>query len=249
MQNTREIEFEGILNFRDLGGYQTRGNRHIAWRRLFRSGELHCMTEGDVTKLKQELKIKTIIDMRGAKIIEGLGVGLVKETEAQYYNVPMTIIIDPNMEKRPTPKFNNLHENYLARVKNDGYGKSFIEVLKIIADPANHPAIFHCNAGADRSGIMSAIILDILGVSDKDIRADYGLTVHHLPKFMERWNNDVRTAEVHRNLPEYQQELHPETITALLATLRVEYGSVMGYLESFGAEKALFTQLEKALLV
>ena len=249
MHYVREIEFEGILNFRDLGGYRARDNRSVAWRRLFRSGELHCMTTGDVIKLKEELNIKTIIDLRGARTIKGLGVGLVKETGAQYHNVPMTMVDDYNVEERLNRDFKNLHDEYLARVKNKGYGKNFVEVLQIIADPANHPLVFHCNAGADRSGLMSAITLDVLGARDNDIKADYRLTEHNLQKFIDRWNNDIRTAEVHNNLPEYQQKLHPETITALLATLRAEYGSIQGYLESFGAEKTLFSQLEETLLV
>jgi protein-tyrosine phosphatase len=246
---SREIEFEGILNFRDLGGYKVGRNRQVVWRRLFRSGELHCMTAGDFTRLKEELKIKTIIDLRGGGILNMKGLGPVKEMGVRYHNVPLVMVDDYNVERRLSRTFDNLHDEYLCRVKNPGYGKRFIEVLEIISEPSNHPVIFHCNAGADRSGITSAIILDILGVEDKDIQADYALTGRHLQKFIDRWNNDPMTKDVHRNLPEYQLKLHPEVITALLVTLRKQYGSVWDYLASFGAEKSLFGRLEKALLV
>ena len=246
---SRIIKFEGILNFRDLGGYQARVNRQVAWRRLFRSGELHCMTTGDMEKIKNELKVKTIIDLRSSRPIEYFGIGLVKEMGGNYYNIPLVTVDDYNMERKLSRHFTNLHDEYLCRLKNNGYGKRFIEALNIIANTSNHPVIFHCNAGSDRSGILSAIILNILGVGDSDIETDYGLTQNELQKFIDRWNNNPATADIHKNLPEYQVKLDPKVITALLATLRKEYGSVRGYLESFGADKFLFTRLEKALLV
>jgi protein-tyrosine phosphatase len=245
---SREIKFEGILNFRDLGGYQA-GNKTVAWRRLFRSGELHCMTTGDMAKIKNELKVNTIIDLRGSRPREYFGVGLVKEMGGNYYNMPMVTVDDYFIERKLSRNFSNLHDEYLFRVKNKGYGQRFVEVLNIIADPSNHPLIFHCNAGADRSGLLSAMLLDILGVGEDDIEADYGLTQNDLPKFIDRWNNNPATADIHKNLPEYQLKLNPKAITALLATLRQEYGSIQGYLESFGADKTLFTRLEKALLI
>lgn len=246
---SREIKFEEILNFRDLGGYQTRDNRLVAWRRLFRSGELHCMTARDEQTLLEELKINTIIDLRSAKTVQGLGLGRVKEMKARYINAPMALLDEYDVEQKTPHHFNSMHEEYLFRVKNKGYGKSFVAVLNIIADPANHPVVYHCNAGADRSGILSAIILDTLGVADADIEADYGLTQNALPKFIARWNNNPATADVHKNLPDIHLKLNPKAITALLANLRREYGSVQGYLESFGAEVALFSRLQKALLV
>jgi Tyrosine phosphatase family len=43
---SREINFDKIINCRDLGGYRVRGNRTVAWRRLFRSGYIHPMPRG-----------------------------------------------------------------------------------------------------------------------------------------------------------------------------------------------------------
>ena len=61
---TRRYSYEGILNFRDLGGYKTGKGRIVAWRCLFRSGELQYMTQSDLHQLKDELGITSVLDLQ-----------------------------------------------------------------------------------------------------------------------------------------------------------------------------------------
>jgi len=247
---SRHIKFEEVLNFRDLGGYRTRGGHMVAWRRLFRSGELHHMTSRDITRLKEEIRLRSVIDLRSSIRLEQLGVGPLNEVGVKYYNVPFIIITDSDddKEKELFRGFSNSGEVYLYRVRNKEYGRRIIEALEIIAEPDNHPLVFHCNAGKDRSGILAAIVLGILGVADEDIIEDYTLTAPYMKEFINRWNNDPKTAEVHKNLPEYQLEASPESMALFLSTLKREYGSVRGYVEAQGAEVSLIHRLEKALL-
>ena len=51
-----------------------------------------------------------------------------------------------------------------------------------------------------------------------------------------------------QNLPDYQLEASPKSMALFLSTLRQEYGSVRGYVETQGAEVSLFNRLERALL-
>ena len=46
----------------------------------------------------------------------------------------------------------------------------------MIADPDAAPVVVHCMAGKDRTGVVCALTLALLGVSDEDIAADYALT-------------------------------------------------------------------------
>jgi hypothetical protein len=48
--------------------------------------------------------------------------------------------------------------------------------LSVIADPAAAPVVVHCMAGKDRTGVVCALTLSLLGVSDDDIATDYALT-------------------------------------------------------------------------
>ena len=47
---------------------------------------------------------------------------------------------------------------------------------RILAQPGALPAVFHCAAGKDRTGILAGLLLSSLGVSDDDVVADYALT-------------------------------------------------------------------------
>jgi protein-tyrosine phosphatase len=247
---SRHINFESVLNFRDLGGYRAQGGRTIAWQRLFRSGELHHMTSHDITRLKEEIRLRSVIDLRGSVQQELLGVGPLNEIGVKYYSIPLSIITDRvnDRGKELFRDFSNSGEVYLYRVRNKEYGRRIVDALEIIADPENHPLVFHCNAGKDRSGILAAIVLGVLGVPDEDIIIDYTLTAPYMKEFINRWNNDPRTAEVHKNLPEYQLKASPESMALFLSTLNKEYGSVRGYVMAQGAEASLIHRLEKALL-
>lgn len=55
--------FEGIYNFRDMGGIVTKDGRRVKKGLLFRSGQLSTATTADVILLKQ-LQLRTIIVMQ-----------------------------------------------------------------------------------------------------------------------------------------------------------------------------------------
>jgi protein-tyrosine phosphatase len=246
---SRIIPFEEILNFRDLGGYKARGGRSIAWRRIYRSGEMHVATDSDISRLKDEIKLKTVIDLRSASRQEITGVGRLGKTGVKFYSVPISMVNETEIAQKLLQSFTNSAELYIYRIRSKEYGRGVIEALEIIASPANHPLVFHCNAGKDRSGIVAAILLSVLGVSDEDIVNDFALTALSLKKFIERWDNDPKTAYIHKQLPAFHKDARPEEMTVLLTELRKEYGSAEGYLKTNGADASLVKRLEKALLV
>ncbi|MDD5190234.1 MAG: tyrosine-protein phosphatase [Dehalococcoidales bacterium] len=247
----RQIDFEAILNFRDLGGYKTRSGKMVAWRRLFRSAEMYHMTIKDMKFLEEEIGIHSIIDLRNYNLEF---IGPINKIGVKYYSVPL-FIFPVSQEVRPIKEidlyksFTNSGEIYLHRIRQKEYIQKIIEALEIIAEPKNYPLVFHCNAGKDRSGIIAAIVLSILGVEDDDIIKDYAMTEPIMEEFINRWNNDPKTADVHKNLPEYQLHAYPESMALFLTTLQREYGSIRGFIKENGAEKSLFSKLEKTLLI
>jgi len=94
---SRQIELEKGLNFRDMGGYYINSGRMVAWRRLFRSGELRHITGNDIILLKEEFHLKTIIDLRNQ--IQGTRLtGSVDELEVKYCNIPLDIFPDEQQQ-------------------------------------------------------------------------------------------------------------------------------------------------------
>ena len=248
---SRQIDLEGVLGFRDLGGYPAKGGLKVAWRRLFRSDELRRMTRHDLTKLKQEIGLASVIDLRNAR--EGLEqqqeISLMNEIGAKYYYVPLNTDADRREERELALKFSHMGEVYLYRIRHQEYGERVIKALEIISDPGNHPLAFHCVAGKDRSGILAAFVLSVLGVADRDIIDDYVLTSQYIEALFDRLNSDPETPKDILELPGYTREAAPESMAWFLTSLRSEYGSARGYLAMHGADASLFEQLEKTLLV
>ena len=101
----RDIRFEAVFNFRDLGGYWTRGGQTLAWRRLFRSSELHHMTSHDMIQLKEEIRLRSVIDLRNSRQL--VPFSPLNEVGAEYYNIPL---IDGVNDKE------NIYQDFLYRL-------------------------------------------------------------------------------------------------------------------------------------
>jgi protein-tyrosine phosphatase len=225
----RHLRFKSIINFRDLGGYITGSGKIFPWRRIFRSGELSRMNPDEYRRLTEEIKLASVVDLRSSFELEREGTGLPDGSSIKYYNVPF--MSDggqtTDTEARRYKTFNNMGEFYLQIVRNKGFGKRIVQALEIITESNNHPLVFNCAIGKDRTGILAAMLLSLLGVDEKDIVEDYALS--------DQYTNELRlTLESHSNipddvkkLPEFFWRADPASMTMLLVTLRQEYGSII----------------------
>jgi protein-tyrosine phosphatase len=248
-QHTRQITFDSISNFRDLGGYKASRGQTVAWRRLFRSGDLRNMTRRDFTILREEIGLTSVIDLRSNIEIEKQGVGTLSESGIKYYNVSfISDGGDKEANERRYKECSNMGEFYLQLVRQKEFGKRIIEALEVIAKPENHPLVFHCAIGKDRTGILAAILLSVLDVADEDIIEDYSLSTPYMEKLLSSIDTEPKMAEAVKNLPRYFWDAAPESMVLFLSTIRKEYGSARGYLESLNSESSLIERLEKALL-
>lgn len=247
---SRDIVFESIRNFRDLGGYRSRSGKTVVWRRLFRSGELGRMTGNDLKRIRDEIGVTTVIDLRSSRESEQQGTGLLDEAGIRHYNIPFTSRGgDGNRDRKGFPALNNLGELLLKILRQEDIDKRIVEALEIIAEPENHPLVFHCHGGKDRTGILSALLLGILGVEDIDIIEDYTLSARYMEELKYQINNDANMEGLARRLPEYFYNVVPESIELFLNSVRREYGSIKGYIETRNVYTSLFNRLEETLLV
>jgi protein-tyrosine phosphatase len=222
----------------------------VAWRRLFRSGELHYMTGNDAVKLKEEIKLTSVVDLRTPRWERETRFGLLNQVGVAYFNMPFITTLDrgSDEENRLFQSISNMGEFYLYLLRQQGFGGELMKALEVIADPRSHPLVFHCSAGKDRSGILAAIILGVLGVADEDIVEDYTLTASYIDEMKKRWDTIPEMAD-YNDFPEYILLASSESMELFLSALKQGYGSVRGYVEAQGAEGELFNQLERALLV
>jgi protein-tyrosine phosphatase len=252
VEYSRYIYFESVLNFRDLGGYRTHDGCQVAWRRIFRSGGLLEMTGRDIVRLKEEIKLAAAIDLRNPRKQEQQQeISLLDKAGARYYNIPFREGGDLSLKKEMESyrDFSNMGEVYLYRIRQKEFGQRVIEALEIIAEPDNQPLIFHCSIGKDRSGVLAAFVLGVIGVPDEDIIDDYTLTSPYMKEIFDRLHSDPDVPEFVKNLPGYTWEASAESMVLFLTELKREYGSIREYVEAQGADRTLFHRLEKTLLV
>jgi protein-tyrosine phosphatase len=247
---SRHINFDNIPNFRDLGGFRAKGGRSVVRRRVFRSAEFSRVTKNDFKRLMGEIRLSAIIDLRSEFEVKRQGVGPISEAGLKYFNISF---ISDGGEKEANEgryrNFTNMGQFYVDLVREKGYGRRIIEALKIIAEEKNHPLVFHCAVGKDRTGLLAAVLLSALGVRDENIIEDYALSDSYMKELISHKDSRPDIAEGLKVLPGYFWDAAPESMMLLLTTLRDEYGSTRGYLESMGAEPGLVGRLETALLV
>jgi len=245
----RHLRFKSVMNFRDIGGYRAQQGKTVAWRRCFRSGEFRNLTHDDLQRLTGELGVVSVIDLRSEFELKNHGKGLLEGADIKYRNIAFMTDDDPGGNTSRYAHCTNMGEFYLEMARQKDYGQKIAEALEVIADSQNHPLVFHCAVGKDRTGMLAAVLLSLLGVAEKDIIDDYTLSEPYMDELLARLKNNPQKNDPPLDIPEYFWKASPESMALFLATLRREYGSVEGYLESAGAEATLAERLADALLV
>jgi len=248
----RHIRFESVPNFRDLGGYRTHDGRAVVWRRLFRSAALHRMSDRDMARLKQDIGPRAVIDLRSPRNPQkNAEVLLLEEIGARHYPIPFRPDSSSYVKEEweAYPSATNMGAIYLSRISEQPFGKRLVDALELIAEGDNHPLIFHCSAGKDRTGVLAAVVLAAMGIVDEDVIEDYALSAPLMTEIRARMMSDPATAAAVKDQPEYQWEASAESMAVFLSLLRQEYGSAQGFLEANGAPCALVDRLKAALLL
>lgn len=188
MQN---IPLRGAKNVRDLGGLVTTDGRRIRPYRLLRSSHLNAVTDRDINRLLNEYRLATVIDLRNiAEKLElpNAVIGGVHFEEMPVFdgNVPgMSHESKQNLDAIP-----DMRELYAYVMNSDCLTNLAAIVRRIVtAEEAEHAILYHCTEGKDRTGIVTALLLMLLGVSREDIMADYLFTnkVNHKKAVFYYW--------------------------------------------------------------
>ena len=234
----RHLRVAGTRNLRDVGGYPTHSGGRVAWRTLFRSGSLHRLDRRGLAGLAG-LDLRTIVDLRADIEVE--------RAPSAVAGLPARIVRAPIVRDPSTlPPLADLGAEY--RYMIDECGDPIGAAVRELCVPGAFPALVHCAAGEDRTGIVIALVLAVLGVPDELIGADYALSSMYLdpdstgaigkPKAI---SGDNVTAEP----PSSPAGL----ILKVLAWARsAGGGSVCGYLTDHGLSAANLAALRSALV-
>ncbi|TNH31070.1 tyrosine-protein phosphatase [Micromonospora orduensis] len=238
----RHVAFDRLHNFRDLGGYRTDDGRTVRWRLLYRSDSLGKLTGDDLDRFRA-LGVGTVIDLRYPWEITARGrapemAGLTWHNLSVEHRPYDQAMIDPALDP-----WRYLADRY-AEVAEDGVDE-LRQALEVIA-AADAPLVFHCASGKDRTGLLAALLLALLGVDEDQIAGDFARTELATERLIADW----RALNPERDLrwPGYGRA--PEAIIRhFLADLRTAHGSVVGYAtDRLGVDEALTIRLRERLL-
>ena len=242
----RNIEFEGILNFRDLGGLKAHDGRMTQWRRVFRSGELHHLTQKDLRRLKSDLGISTIVDLRGSQELATHPINPSSRSGIKYIHLPLRgTAIETTTLPASDLHMGHVYVSYLGQRR---YAATLVSALRILAEPGYFPLVFHCSAGKDRTGVLAAVVLGTLGVADEEIVEDYTASGSYMEVFRDRLLSDPKAAKTASKVPSFGWKAEPVAMETALSFIGQRFGSIREYVSAHGADGDLITRLEDALL-
>lgn len=243
----RVLPLEGIVNFRDMGGYTTTHGQRVKWGRLYRSAAHDGATERDLAYLEQ-LGIQSVVDYRA--VAEEAGHEDRQIAGASYYHfrpleeAGVTNILDTSFQLTSVEAAQEiLVKLNRGMVHSAAAHAAYRQLLLALLEEKQIPLVQHCTAGKDRVGVGAAIILGLLEVPEESIFADYLLSNDHQLS-ADRLANGRQGAEglteEHIKVFNMLTMVHQEYLAAFFDELGKAYGTV----EQF-AQKALgLSQIE-----
>lgn len=181
-RNPHLQDLQGIENFRDVGGYQSADGRHLKWGKLFRCGHLMQMTKTDGAMLEM-LGIKAIFDLRTPPERNSFPSNWRCCLQPEIYTIDVhaegddpkadlfQLILDGQISRE------QVRQHMLADYALMPY--QFAPMLRQICQhllTTDGGVVMHCTAGKDRTGLVVALLLSLLGVNQADIFCDYLLS-------------------------------------------------------------------------
>jgi protein-tyrosine phosphatase len=239
----RLIALAGCHNFSDLGGYPTADGRQVRWRRVFRSDALCALTPADVRRLRDDIGLATVVDLRSTAELRADGDGPLRREAVEHHHLPL--FDGESIRPEAREAIVTLADRYWLLAE---YAKAkVVRVLETLA-ASEGPAVYHCAAGKDRTGVISAVLLGILGVPDEVIVADYAATKENLDAIIARLMKTRSYETVLSSLPADTLHAEAETMIAFLERVRTEYGDMREYARAAGIEADALEALEGRLV-
>jgi protein-tyrosine phosphatase len=215
------------FNLRDLGGTPVGDGRVVAPGRLYRGAGMHQLEPTHLDAVAP-LGIRTAIDLRST---EEVGRGTFAGSATPVRHLPI-FEVGPTFSEPLDDIARTLADAYLWML-SEGAG-SIRTALELLGEPRDLPAIVYCAAGKDRTGVVIAIVLLLLGAERQVVAADYALSDEPAAA-LRAWHlengassDQLAAAGIFR-APAAAMDLFLDSVDQ-------EFGSLDGYLETTGID-------------
>lgn len=235
----RQIKFEKVLNFRDLGGIRTVDGRQVRWGKIYRSGKLEKLKPQEFDAMKK-LDIKTVVDLRTDGEVDHAPDNIPPNEGVDWIHIPITGITDEELErtnkeirKQTAEEFDGAGkmETVMERFADQG-AQDFAQVFSLLLDEDNSSLVYHCTAGKDRTGLLTALILSSLGVSEEVIMQEYLLSNYYRHEKMERNARlGAHILGIETEASRAIMDVRPNYLNSSYKLMQSKYGSIQNYLQ------------------
>jgi len=240
-KTNRHLSLKGTYNIRDLGGYKTSSGTTIPWRKFLRGDSPHLLNNDGMSYLHQE-GLRLIVDLRTKKEIKEAPNPFEKFSGVKFLNLPLFDDLAPIfMLNNKTSKENPLLRFYLTALHNRH--DAIKAIMSEIANVDDGAVMFNCTAGKDRTGIVAALLLGLVGVSSEEIIYDYTLTTPLIPDLVKQLllESKKRGGDIAKHSK--MLESPADVIKLTLLDLEKRYGSIKNYFKTIGVGETLILHL------
>lgn len=239
----RRVHVPGAHNVRHVGGYQTCNGRLTRPDAFFRADSLHRLDTA-AQQLLLARGVRTVIDLRDRSEQQEQPNPLAAATQVDYRFMPLYMHwSDLVGEVTGMVGIQEYYEMMLAAC-----GEALADAFVVMAQPQAFPVLIHCAAGKDRTGLVTAMMLDLAGVPAEVIAADYSLSYDYLQpvmaEFLEKGAADGFDPVAYEEIM-----LSPAPVMCqTLAHLRDNYGGARAYLRRRGLSEQQLDNLVAQML-
>lgn len=242
------LEFDALFNVRDLGGCPVSGGGHVRSGRLYRADGVHRAAGADLERLAA-LGLRTVIDLRTLAELE-LG-RFAASDDVAWHHAPL---LEQIWSAEHVESI--VGDDDAIRFLVDRYVDMTVEAhgalaaaISVLADPDSHPALFHCAAGKDRTGVLAAMVLALLGVERQVIIDDYARSGAGMQRAIAYFTeHEPRIADIMSRQPDAFMAAPHDAMGGFLAEIEQRHGSVEAYVRGIGVTDDAIASLRDTLV-